>query len=85
MEAISNQGYMVNNYWGLLKDLSDSVKLALISKLSISLAEKVHGKEHTAPFLSDFYGSMANVPFPSSEEIRDVMKDEDMDISRFCL
>ncbi len=76
---------MVNNYWRLLKDLSDSVKLTLISKLSISLAEKVQKRELEAPLLSDFYGAMTNVPFPSSAEIREVMKDEDLDIGRLCL
>ncbi len=84
MEATINQNYIVDNYWNLLKDLSDNVKLALISKLSSSIASK---KEYKAKELklSDFYGSMADVPFPSIEEIRDTMKDEDKDISQFCL
>ncbi len=73
MEAVSNQNYIVNSYWRLLKGLSDNVKLALISKLSTSVAEKAQKKAGGVSMLSDFYGSMADVPFPSSEEIRSIM------------
>ena len=84
MEATVNQNYIVDSYWNILEHLSDNVKLALISRLSSSIAAK---KEERAEHLklSDFYGSMADIPFPSVEEIRDTMKDEDKDISRFCL
>lgn len=84
MEATINQNYIVENYWNLLKNLSDNVKLALISKLSSSIVTKKEEKEEDMK-LSYFYGSMADVPFPSIEEIRDVMKDEDKDINQFCL
>lgn len=84
MEAAVNQNYIVDNYWNLLKDLSDNVKLALIGKLSSSITTKKEDKAEILK-LSDFYGSMADVPFPSIEEIRDTMKDEDKDISQFCL
>ena len=78
MEAAVNQNYIVDNYWNLLKNLSDNVKLALISKLSSSITTKKEEKAENLK-LSDFYGSMADVPFPSIEEIRDTMKDEDKD------
>ena len=84
MEAAVNQNYIVDNYWNLLKDLSDNVKLALIGKLSSSITTKKEEKAENFK-LSDFYGSMADVPFPSIDEIRDTMKDEDKDISQFCL
>ncbi len=84
--AMLEHNYMVNSYWMLLKGLSDNVKLALIGKLASSVA-KSEPEETASPslLLSDFYGSMADVPFPSSREIEQIMSDEDKDISQLCL
>lgn len=35
--------------------------------------------------LSEFYGALEGVDFPSASEIREVMKDEDKDINQFCI
>lgn len=85
MEAILNQNYIVDNYWGLLKGLSDNIKLALISKLSSSITMKEESKMSKSMKLSDYYGSLENVDFPSTSEIREIMKDEDKDIDLLCL
>lgn len=84
-KAVLNQNYIVDNYWGLLKGLSDNIKLALISKLSSSIAMKAEDKKAKSLKLADFYGALEGVDFPSASEIRDVMQDEDMDINQFCL
>ena len=85
MEAVLNQKYIVDNYWNLLKGLSDNIKLALISKLSSSIAMKAEGKKSKSMKLSDFYGVLEDTDFPSASEIREVMQDEDKDINQFCL
>ena len=84
METAINQNYIVDNYWNMLKGLSDNVKLALISKLSSSIAAKQEVKGKSLK-LSDFYGVMADTPYPSIDEIRDVLNDEDKDINSFML
>ena len=85
MEAVLNQNYIVDNYWNLLKGLSDNIKLALISKLSSSIAMKAEDKKSKSMKLSDFYGVLKDTEFPSVSEIREVMQDEDKDINQFCL
>lgn len=85
MEAILNQNYIVDNYWGLLKGLSDNIKLALISKLSSSITIKEENKISKNMKLSEFYGALEMVDFPSSSEIKEIMTDEDKDIESFCL
>lgn len=85
MEATLSQNYLVDSYWALLKGLSDNVKLALISKLSSSVLMKTTAKPAKKLMLSDFCNSMAAVPFPSADEIREVMQDEDKDINQLCL
>ena len=85
MEAVLNQNYIVDNYWNLLKGLSDNIKLALISKLSSSIAMKAEDKKSKSMKLSDFYGVLEDTDFPSASEIREVMQDEDKDINQFCL
>ena len=85
MEAVLNQNYIVDNYWTLLKGLSDNIKLALISKLSSSIAMKAEDKKSKSMKLSDFYGVLKDTEFPSVSEIREVMQDEDKDINQFCL
>ena len=71
MEAVLNQNYIVDNYWNLLKGLSDNVKLALISKLSSSVAMKAEGKKSKSMKLSEFYGALDGVDFPNTSEIRE--------------
>ena len=84
--AALEQNYTVNSYWMLLKGLSDNVKLALIGKLASSLAKsEPEGSACSSPLLSDFCGSLADVPFPSTREIEQFMSDEDKDISQLCL
>ncbi len=85
MEAVLNQNYIVDNYWGLLKGLSDNIKLALISKLSSSIAMKAEEQKTKGLKLSAFYGVLEGADFPSISEIREVMQDEDKDINQFCL
>ncbi len=85
MEAVLNQNYIVDNYWNLLKGLSDNIKLALISKLSSSIAMKAEDKKFKSMKLSDFYGVLKDTEFPSVLEIREVMQDEDKEINQFCL
>ena len=85
MEAVLNQNYIVDNYWNLLKGLSDNIKLALISKLSSSIAMKAEDKKIKSMKLSDFCGVLKDTEFPSVSEIREVMQDEDKDINQFCL
>ncbi len=85
MEATSNQNYIVDSYWGVLKGLSDNIKLALISKLSSSIAMKAEEQKIKSLKLSAFYGALEGTGFPSISEIREVMQDEDKDINQFCL
>ncbi len=85
MEAVLSQNYIVDNYWSLLKGLSDNVKLALISKLSSSIAMKAEEKKAKSMKLSEFYGALEGIDFPSATEIREVMQDQDKDINQFCL
>lgn len=85
MEATLSQNYIVDSYWALLKGLSDNVKLSLISKLSSSVLAKSTSKPAKSVMLSDFYGALEDTAFPSIDEIRNVMKDEDKDINAFCL
>lgn len=75
MDDVLSQNYLVDNYWCLLKGLSDNIKLALISKLSSSIATKADDKEAKSMKLSDFYGTLEGVDFPSASEIREVMQD----------
>lgn len=62
-----------------------NIKLALISKLSSSIAMKAEEKNTKSMKLSEFYGALEGVDFPSASEIREVMQDEDKDIEQFCL
>lgn len=61
MEAVLNQNYIVDNYWSLLKGLSDNIKLALISKLSSSIAMKAERQNTKSMKLSEFYGALEGV------------------------
>ena len=54
-----------NNYWNLLKFLSDNIKLALIAKLSNSLVAKPKGRKVSA---SDFYGVWNDADFDMSSD-----------------
>lgn len=85
MDTTLSQNYIVDSYWALLKGLSDNVKLSLINKLSSSILAKSTAKPEKEQMLSDFYGALAETSFPSAEEIREVMQDEDKDIEQFCL
>lgn len=80
MEATLNQNYIVDSYWALLKGLSDNIKLSLINKLSSSLLVKSTTNPAKRQMLSDFYGALDGTSFPSIEEIREEMQDEDKDI-----
>lgn len=62
-----------------------NIKLALISKFSSSIAMKAEEKNTKSMKLSEFYGALEGVDFPSASEIREVMQDEDKDINQFCL
>lgn len=85
MEATISQNYIVDRYWALLKGLSDNVKLSLINKLSSSVLAGSASKPAKSRMLSDFYGALADTAFPSADEIKEVMKDEDEDIIKFSL
>lgn len=80
-----SQNYIVDNYWNLLKGLSDNTKFALISKLISSFAMKAEAKKTKNMKLSEFYGALEGAEFPSASEIREVMEDEGKDINQFCL
>lgn len=82
METTINQNYIVDNYWNMLKGLSDNVKLALISKLSSSIVARQEVKSRS-PKLSDFYGIMADTPYPSKDEAREVLLDEAADETEY--
>ncbi len=61
-----------NNYWNLLKFLSDDIKLALIAKLSNSIVAKPVEKSVSA---SDFYGVWKDSDFDmSSDELVEGIK-----------
>ncbi len=83
MEAIINNNVSVNSYWNLLKGLSKEMKLELISKLSSSLVDS--HKSTSKRTLHEFFGCMKDASFPSSEEIDEALKDEDIDINKFLL
>ncbi len=55
------------------------------SKLSSSIALKADNQEAKGMKLSDFYGALEGLDFPSVSEIREVMQDEDKDINQLCL
>lgn len=84
--AVLEHNYTVNSYWMLLKGLSDNLKLALIGKLASSVAKSEPEESVCSSLLlSDFYGSLVDTPFPSTQEIEQFMSDEDKDISQLCL
>lgn len=85
MESRLSQNYIIDSYWALLKGLNDNIKLSLINKLSSSMLSKSTTTPAKGLMLSDFYGVLAETSFPSIEEIREVMQDEDKDIEHFCL
>ncbi len=61
-----------NNYWNLLKFLSDDIKLALIAKLSNSIVAKPKVKMVSA---SDFYGVWKDSDFDmNSDELAKEIK-----------
>lgn len=73
-------------YWNLLKGLSNEIKVALISKLSDSIATSTTvSKKKNPETLRKFYGCLKDEDFPSSEEIEKVMEDSDKNIEGFLL
>ena len=65
---------MTNNYWNILKHLSDDIKLDLITLLSNSLKKKETRQSVSA---SDFYGCWGDDGIDSDElvkELRDSRK-----------
>ena len=60
-----------NNYWNLLKFLSDDIKLALIAKLSNSIVSKPETNSVSA---ADFYGVWKNSDFDMNpdELVKDI-------------
>ena len=65
-----------DNYWNLIKDASNEVKLALIKRLSDALrpavAEKKAKKKYTA---DDFAGIWDDEHFMSAEDINKAIRD----------
>lgn len=59
---------ITNNYWNILKHLSDDIKIDLITLLSTSLKNKAH-KSVSA---SDFYGSWGNDNIGTEEFVREL-------------
>lgn len=79
--AINNP--VLNGYWNVIKDWSNDMKIALISKISASMvypAKRSEGKT-----LGDFFGTMKDDNFPSAKELRDVMSDDIEDVSKYML
>lgn len=58
------------------------MKIALISKLSASLMKQ---KKKPNTKLSTFFGVLKSEDFPSSKQIREIMKDDAQDINDFVL
>lgn len=82
-ETVLNKNYIVENYLGLLKGLSDNIKLALISKLSNSVAMNAEKRQAKSLMLSGFYGALEDADFPDSPEIREIMQDQEKNINQF--
>lgn len=71
-------------YWNLLKGLSKEIKVALISKLSDSIATPTTvSKKKNPETLRKFYGCLKDEGFPSAEEIKKVIEDNDKDIENW--
>lgn len=74
-----------NDCWNVIKDWSNDMKLALISKLSSSMImPRKKSKEKT---LEDFFGIMKDEPyFPTAEELHEIVKDDGgEDIEKFVI
>lgn len=73
-----------NNYWNVIKDWSDEMKEALITKLTDSV--KNEAKTNNLKSWDKYFGSMSSDPhYPSSEEIDDLNKDINEDIEKFMV
>lgn len=63
MATSTHYSIETSTYWNLIKNVSDEVKIRLITLLSESLLteavdkSKVHGSDKTDKFLKKFYGS----------------------------
>lgn len=73
---------VLNTYWRTIRNWNDTMKIALISKISASLLKQ---KKKTNAKLGTFFGVLKNDDFPSSQEIRKIMIDDAQDINEFVI
>lgn len=73
----------LNNYWKVIRNWNDTMKIALISKISASMVKPK--KRVSQKTLGDFFGVLKNEDFPSAKQIREVMKEDPQDIKDFVL
>lgn len=83
MEATIYNPSMLDNYWNVIKDWSDNMKIALISKLKASMAAKSETSTHSS--WASLYGIMSKDSFPTADEIREVLEDKDKELDRFVI
>lgn len=82
MDATVVNSPVFNDYWNMIKNWSDEMKIALISKISTSMvrpAKKANNKT-----LGDFFGVLKDNPYyPTAKELEAIMMDEEEDINKF--
>lgn len=83
METAINNPSVLDSYWSEIKNWSDEMKIALISKLSNSMIRKK--KKTKGKTLGDFFGIMKEDNFPTAKELHEMMEDEDKDYEKFFL
>lgn len=59
---------ITNNYWNILKHLSDEIKLDLITLLSVSLKKKAQSSVSA----SEFYGSWGNDGIDCDDFVKEI-------------
>lgn len=84
MDATVVNSPVFNDYWNVIKNWSDEMKIALISKISTSMIHSAHKTK--AKTLGDFFGSMKDDPYyPSAKDLKEIVRDEDEDITKFMI
>lgn len=73
-----------NDYWNVIKNWSNEMKAALISRLNESMKGNIE-KENLKSW-DRYFGSMKDNPYyPSAKELDEYLKDDDKNIEQFIV